>query len=88
MIRIILRRAALKEEAARNAAGKVNGGTDASGSATGRASVRMRHHARADAQKPNRKWFDKPLDRLTVLSKVEGLTTLSQVEGQIQPTEI
>jgi len=30
----------------------------------------------------NIKWFDKPLDRLTVLSKVEGLTTLSQVEGQ------
>jgi hypothetical protein len=37
------------------------------------------------------KWFDKPFDRLTVLSKVEGLTTLSQpveslkverVEGQ------
>jgi hypothetical protein len=35
------------------------------------------------------KWFDKPLDRLTVLSKVEGLTTtLSQVEGQITMTEI
>jgi hypothetical protein len=40
----------------------------------------------------NNKWFDKPFDRLTVLSKVEGLTTLSQpveslmverVEGQI-----
>jgi len=30
----------------------------------------------------NNKWFDKPFDRLTVLSKVEGLTTLSQVEGQ------
>jgi hypothetical protein len=30
---------------------------------------------------PNNKWFDKPFDRLTVLSKVEGLTTLSQVEG-------
>jgi hypothetical protein len=27
---------------------------------------------------PNLKWFDKPFDRLTVLSKVEGLTTLSQ----------
>jgi len=24
----------------------------------------------------NTKWFDKPFDRLTVLSKVEGLTTL------------
>jgi hypothetical protein len=31
----------------------------------------------------NNKWFDKPFDRLTVLSKVEGLTTLSPVEGQI-----
>jgi hypothetical protein len=30
------------------------------------------------------KWFDQPFDRLTVLSRVEGLTTLSQVEGQIQ----
>ena len=36
------------------------------------------------SQIPNIKWFDKPFDRLTVLSKVEGLTTLSQVEGQIQ----
>jgi hypothetical protein len=26
-------------------------------------------------------WFDRPFDRLTVLSKVEGLTTLSKVEG-------
>jgi hypothetical protein len=25
----------------------------------------------------NSKWFDKPFDRLTVLSMVEGLTTLS-----------
>jgi hypothetical protein len=33
--------------------------------------------------------FDKPFDRLTVLRKVEGLTTtLSQVEGQITMTEI
>jgi len=31
----------------------------------------------------NIKWFDKPFDRLTVMSKVEGLTTLSRVEGQI-----
>jgi hypothetical protein len=40
----------------------------------------------------NIKWFDKPFDRLTVLSRVEGLTTLSlpveslkveRVEGQI-----
>jgi hypothetical protein len=30
------------------------------------------------------KWFDQPFDRLTVLIKVEGLTTLSQVEGQTQ----
>jgi hypothetical protein len=26
-------------------------------------------------------WFDKPFDRLTVLSEFEGLTTLSEVEG-------
>jgi len=40
-------------------------------------------------QNTNTKWFDKPFDRLTVLSKVEGLTTtLSQVEGQITMTEI
>jgi len=48
-------------------------------------------------QKPNLKWFDKPFDRLTVLSRVEGLTTLSQpveslkverVEGQIPMTQI
>jgi hypothetical protein len=32
----------------------------------------------------NPKWFDQPFVRLTVLSRVEGLTTLSQVEGQIQ----
>jgi hypothetical protein len=32
-------------------------------------------------QKSNFKWFDKPFDRLTVLSRVEGLTTLSHVEG-------
>jgi hypothetical protein len=32
--------------------------------------------------------FDRPFDRLTVLSKVEGLTTLSQVEGQITMTKI
>ena len=41
-----------------------------------------------NCQKTNTKWFDKPFDRLTVLSKVEGLTTLSQVEGQIPMTEI
>ena len=29
----------------------------------------------------NSKWFDKPFDRLTVLSRVEGLTTLSSIEG-------
>jgi hypothetical protein len=42
-------------------------------------------------QLTNNKWFDEPFDRLTVLSSVEGLTTLSQpveslkverVEGQ------
>jgi hypothetical protein len=27
-------------------------------------------------------WFDEPFDRLVVLSNVEGLTTLSQVEGE------
>jgi hypothetical protein len=27
-------------------------------------------------------WFDGPFDRLTVLSNVEGLTTLSTVEGE------
>ena len=31
---------------------------------------------------PRRRWFDRPFDRLTVLSKVEGLTTLSKVEGE------
>jgi len=40
------------------------------------------------SQISNIKWFDKPFDRLTVLSKVEGLTTLSQVEGQITMTKI
>jgi hypothetical protein len=34
-------------------------------------------------QYPNNKWFDKPFDRLTVLSKVEGLTTLSPVESDL-----
>jgi hypothetical protein len=29
-----------------------------------------------------RPWFDKPFDRLTVLSRVEGLTTLSIAEGE------
>jgi hypothetical protein len=32
-------------------------------------------------QAPNYKWFDRPFDKLTVLSNVEGLTTLSPVEG-------
>ena len=27
-------------------------------------------------------WFDVPFDRLVVLSNVEGLTTLSKVEGE------
>ena len=27
-------------------------------------------------------WFDRPFDRLMVLSNVEGLTTLSEVEGE------
>jgi len=53
------------------------------------------------SQNANTKWFDKPFDRLTVLSpstllrtvslsngNVEGLTTLSQVEGQITMTQI
>jgi hypothetical protein len=32
----------------------------------------------------NAKWFDKPFGRLTAMSSVEWLTTLSEVEGQIQ----
>ena len=45
----------------------------------------------------NNKWFDRPFDKLTilsndeklkVLSKVEGLTTLSEVGGQITMSEI
>jgi hypothetical protein len=39
-------------------------------------------------QNTNTKWFGKPFDRLTVLSRVEGLTTLSKVEGQITMTKI
>jgi hypothetical protein len=31
--------------------------------------------------KTHSKWFHTPYDRLTVLSVVEGLNTLSQVEG-------
>ena len=27
-------------------------------------------------------WFDEPFDRITVLSRVEGLTTLSIAEGE------
>jgi hypothetical protein len=30
----------------------------------------------------NPKWFDRPFENLRVLSSVEGLTTLSHVEGQ------
>ena len=30
---------------------------------------------------PRRRWFDRPFERLTVLSEVEGLTVLSKVEG-------
>jgi len=41
-------------------------------------------HGNHKSQNPNNKWFDK----LTVLSRVEGLTTLSLVEGQITMTEI
>ena len=33
-------------------------------------------------------WFDRPFDRLTVLSRVEGLTTLSEVEGESSETSI
>ncbi len=46
----------------------------------------MKGHSKS--QITNNKWFDKPFDRLTVLSRVEGLTTLSQVEGQITMTTI
>ena len=45
-------------------------------------------HEKFKHQNTNFKWFDQPFDRLTVLSRVEGLTTLSQVEGQIPMTEI
>lgn len=27
-------------------------------------------------------WFDRPFDRVMVLSRIEGLTTLSEVEGE------
>jgi hypothetical protein len=33
-------------------------------------------------------WFDRPFDRLTVLSRVEGLTTLSEVEGEFREYSI
>jgi hypothetical protein len=33
-------------------------------------------------------WFDRPFDRLTVLSKVEGLTTLSEAEGESSKSSI
>jgi hypothetical protein len=33
-------------------------------------------------------WFDRPFDRLTVLSKVEGLTTLSEAEEDSSETPI
>ena len=36
----------------------------------------------------NSKSFDQPFDRPTVLSKVEGSTTLSEVEGQIPNSNI
>jgi hypothetical protein len=35
------------------------------------------------SQNSNHKWFDKPFDRLTALSNVEELTSLSNVEGQL-----
>jgi prophage tail gpP-like protein len=50
--------------------------------------VRFQVSAIKKFQLTNTKWFDKPFDRLTVLSRVEGLTTLSKVEGQITMTEI
>jgi hypothetical protein len=36
----------------------------------------------------NPKWFDQPFDRLRVPSRVEGLTTLSHVEGQYPMIQI
>ncbi|MGD8765780.1 MAG: hypothetical protein PVG87_25960, partial [Desulfobacteraceae bacterium] len=33
-------------------------------------------------------WFDMPIDRLTVLSEVEGLTFLSKVEGLTTLSEV
>jgi hypothetical protein len=36
----------------------------------------------------NPKWFDLPFENLRVLSNVEGLTSLSHVEGQLPVTRI
>jgi hypothetical protein len=44
-------------------------------------SVRVSEIKNFKLQNTNTKWFDKPFDRLTVLSKIEGFTTLSIVEG-------
>ena len=40
-------------------------------------------HLNSKFEARNTKWFGKPFGRFTVLSKVEGLTTLSPVERQI-----
>ena len=37
--------------------------------------------SKVDSDAP-RRWFDRPFDRLTVLSVVEGLSTLSKAEGE------
>jgi hypothetical protein len=50
--------------------------------------VDIHRNLKYKSQIPNIKWFDKPFDRLTVLSKAEGLTTLSPVEGQIPMSKI
>jgi hypothetical protein len=41
------------------------------------------NYEKSNHQRPNLKWSDKPFGRLTVLSNVEGLTTLSRAKGQI-----
>jgi hypothetical protein len=51
--------------------------------------TRYKWHWRAGRNPKRFGWpFDRPFDRLTVLSKVEGLTALSKVEGQFQILKI
>ena len=46
----------------------------------------LRRNSKSEAR--NSKWFDQPFDRLKVPSRVEGLTTLSHVEGQYPMIQI